>query len=77
MEGYSLRIYHLNKNADGSSLGVKLGKVCIEKNIPVADIANALNVSRQTIYNWFTNKFSVTGKNRDKVISYLSKINRK
>jgi hypothetical protein len=77
MEGYSLRIYHLNKKADGSSLGVKLGRVCIERNIPVADIANALNVSRQTIYNWFVNKYSVTGKNKAEVVSYLAKLNKK
>ena len=43
----------LNKQADQSLLGVKLGKKCIGRGVSVADVANKLNVSRQTVYNWF------------------------
>jgi len=51
--GYTTRLNSLNRQADKSSLGVKLGKVCIKREIPVAEVASQLGVSRQTIYNWF------------------------
>lgn len=50
--GYSLRLVNLNKAA-GKSLGVQLGRVCIENNVPVATVAEHLGVSRQTVYSWF------------------------
>lgn len=52
--GYSARLIELNKQADKRLLGVRLGRVCIKHNIPVADVASTLGVSRQTVYNWFT-----------------------
>lgn len=52
--GYSARLIELNKRADKRLLGVRLGRVCIKHNVPVADVASQLGVSRQTIYNWFT-----------------------
>lgn len=51
--GYSQRIVAANSQADSTLLGVTLGKLCIEQDIPVVDIAEAMGVSRQTIYNWF------------------------
>lgn len=51
--GYSARIIKQNSNADKSRLGVRLGRACIKRNIPVATVANSLGVSRQTVYNWF------------------------
>ena len=51
--GYSLRIANLNKKADESLLGVKLGRVCIRKDVTVIEVATKLKVSRQTVYNWF------------------------
>lgn len=52
--GYSARLIALNKQANPKLLGVRLGRVCIKHNIPVADVASMLGVSRQTIYNWFS-----------------------
>jgi predicted regulator of amino acid metabolism with ACT domain len=51
--GYTTRLCSLNKQADGFMLGVKLGRVCIRKEVPVAKVASQLGVSRQTVYNWF------------------------
>lgn len=51
--GYSQRIVAANSQADSTLLGVTLGKLCIEQDIPVVDIAETMGVSRQTIYNWF------------------------
>ena len=51
--GYSTRLVDLNKKADDRMLGVRLGRVCIENDVPVLSVAMALGVSRQTVYNWF------------------------
>jgi len=52
--GYSFKTVELNKGADKTRLGVSLGKLCINLNIPVVVISSKLGVSRQTVYNWFT-----------------------
>lgn len=51
--GYSNRLVELNNKADDRLLGVRLGRVCIAKDIPVSDVAIQLGVTRQTVYNWF------------------------
>jgi transcriptional regulator with XRE-family HTH domain len=43
-----------NKAADSKHIGVRLGRYCIAQDITVADIADRFEVSRMTIYNWFT-----------------------
>jgi transcriptional regulator with XRE-family HTH domain len=51
--GYSARLIDLNKKADPKLLGVRLGKMCIKHGMSVAEVAELLSVSRQTVYNWF------------------------
>lgn len=51
--GYSLRLVQLNREADHSSLGVQLGRLCIPRDIPVTEVAKRFKVSRVTVYNWF------------------------
>ncbi len=58
MRGYSTKLVELNNRADASSLGVALGRLCIEKSIPVSNVATTLGVSRQTVYNWFCGEYS-------------------
>lgn len=51
--GYSQRLIDANKKADVTSLGVALGRICIELEVSVNDVAQKLGVSRATVYNWF------------------------
>lgn len=51
--GYNAKLIKLNKQASRKLLGVRLGRVCIAHDVPVAEVAYKLGVSRQTIYNWF------------------------
>lgn len=51
--GYNRRLIEANEQADDSSLGVRLGRWCIENDVSVIEIARALSVSRATVYNWF------------------------
>lgn len=52
--GYSVHLVKLVKQADEQLLGVRLGRACIDKGIAVAEVAERLGVSRQTVYNWFS-----------------------
>ena len=52
--GYSLKLIELNKASDKKLLGVYFGAVCIKNDMPVAEVAQKLKVSRQAVYNWFT-----------------------
>jgi predicted transcriptional regulator len=41
------------QKADPNRLGVKLGRVCVEANLPAAYVAKVLETSRTTVYSWF------------------------
>lgn len=51
--GYSQNLVNANKRLDTKSLGVALGRMCIKHNISVRKVAEALGVSRMSVYNWF------------------------
>ena len=51
--GYSQSLAFANKKASVKSLGVALGRACIEKGISVRAVAEHFGVSRQAIYDWF------------------------
>jgi hypothetical protein len=55
-KGYSRKFADANKKADQSHIGVQLGRICIAKDIPVPDVAEYLQVSRQAVYLWFLGK---------------------
>lgn len=50
---YSEKFLLALQKADSTSLGVKLGRLCVEANLPSAYVARALEVSRVTMYKWF------------------------
>ena len=55
-KGYSRKYITANKKADQSHIGVKLGRVCIDRDISVHDVSEYLGVSRQAVYLWFLGK---------------------
>ena len=69
--GYSLRLLELNESADTSNIGVRLGKLCIKKSIPVATISNVLGVSRQTVYYWFCGVYTPQNQTVHKIEQYI------
>jgi hypothetical protein len=54
LRGYSFRLVEAIRAADPKHIGVRLGKYCIAKDIPVSEIAEHFSVSRMTVYSWFT-----------------------
>lgn len=53
---YSTRFLLDLKDADASLLGVQLGRLCVEANLPAVYVANVLGISRNSIYGWFRGK---------------------
>jgi hypothetical protein len=58
MLGYSVKFVDQVKSADPSRLGVRLGLLCINNDVPAVKVAAKLRVSRMTIYQWFTGRTS-------------------
>jgi hypothetical protein len=73
-KGYSLLMADEIKSADSQLLGVQLGRVCINKDIPVSDVASFFGVSRMTVYSWFRGKSVVSGKHAEKMKKLVAKL---
>jgi hypothetical protein len=73
-KGYSLLMADEIKSADSQLLGVQLGRVCINKDIPVSDVASFFGVSRMTVYSWFRGKSIVSGKHAEKMKKLVDKL---
>ena len=41
------------QQGDASLLGVRLGRLCVEANLPVSYVATVLEVTRNTVHLWF------------------------
>ena len=68
----------MNEAADHRRLGVALGRAAIKLGVSVAEVARAMGVSRQTVYNWFIGdydpKASLTGEATKLLISFRKKL---
>jgi transcriptional regulator with XRE-family HTH domain len=72
--GYSARLIALNKKASAKLAGVRLGRMCIKQDIPVAAVAAKLGVSRQTVYNWFCGTHAAHPDTVLKLQAYLTSL---
>jgi len=72
--GYSSHIITLNKKADPKLLGVRLGRMCIKHEVPVAAVMKKLSVSKQTVYNWFRGTSSPQNLIKPKVEAFLASL---
>lgn len=68
---YSAKIVRLNAYADPSLLGVSLGRLCIDRQIPVNRVCKDLDVSKAAVYRWFIGKHEVGKHLRPKVQAYI------
>jgi hypothetical protein len=73
-KGYSTLTVQEVKEANQNLLGVKLGRICVERNIPVTDVSDFFGVSRVTVYSWFRGKTVVSGKHADKMQKLIAKL---
>jgi hypothetical protein len=73
-KGYSILTIQEIKEANPNLLGVKLGKICVGRDIPVKDVAEYFGVSRVTVYAWFRGSGVVSGKHVEKVRVLIGKM---
>jgi hypothetical protein len=74
MAGYSRRTAWLIKQADPRLLGVKLGVICVDRDIPVADVAQWMGVSRMAVYAWFRGESVVSNTHEAKVRELIRRL---
>jgi hypothetical protein len=74
MRGYSVRVAEAIGEADINLLGVQLGRACLAQDIPVAEVAKTLGITRQTVYHWFLGLSEPRGKSCDAIRSYLANL---
>ena len=76
MRGYSQGFIEINQNAkDG--IGPLLGRLCISLKYPVSQVAKELQVSRQTVYDWFSGKTKPSKLTEFKITTLIEKLNSK
>lgn len=51
---YMVKTAEAIKSADRSKFGVRLGLRCVALSVPISVVASKLNVSRNTVLDWFT-----------------------
>ena len=73
MIGYTLAIVLKNKQADGKMVGVKIGRICIKKNISIKEIAEVAGVSNVNVYAWFAGEYSPQPNTAKKIFDYLAR----
>jgi hypothetical protein len=74
MQGYTIRIAKGIKEADGNLMGVKLGRVCLAQDIPVAAVAETFGVTRQTVYYWFLGRSEPRGPACEAIEAYIANL---
>lgn len=57
-------------DGDPASVGVQLGRACVEANLPAAYVARVMGVARMTIYKWFRGH-SITEKNLRTIAAFM------
>jgi len=72
--GYRKNIYDEVISSNSSSLGVQLGKLCVTKDIPVADVATFFGISRQAVYLWFRGEVHPSKRHTEKLEKLIDKL---
>jgi transcriptional regulator with XRE-family HTH domain len=70
-QGYTIKVADAIKDADGNLLGVKLGRICLSRDISVQEAARTLGVTRQTIYQWFCGETNPHEQHIDAMLKWM------
>lgn len=76
MQGYSQLMIENNTKASETS-GTLLGKLCIALKYPASQVAKDLNVSRQTVYDWFSGKAKPSKHLELRILEFIDKQRKK
>lgn len=71
MQGYTVSFIEKVRSSDPSKVGVVLGVRALDKNIPVAAIAEHLGVSRMAVYDWFTGRYTPQDRHAEALEEFI------
>lgn len=77
VRGYYISTLQRIERANRSHIGVKLGLVCVEWNIPVTAVARKFGVTRQTVYSWFLGQRQPSQKMIPRITEYIAELERR
>jgi len=75
--GYSTLFIRKVGEADQGDLVIQFANACIDRELPIAEIALRMEVTRATIYNWFTGKSSPRAHQQEKIRKTLARWQRR
>lgn len=64
MRSYGEKFLLELRDADPTRLGVQLGRLCVDANLPALYVSKILDVSKTTIYAWFRGQYIREQKRR-------------
>ena len=74
MRGYSQLVVEANQQADPHHVGVMLGRVCIAHKISASVIAEELDISRQTVYDWFSGRVKPAKEKESTIMQLIQRL---
>ena len=75
--GYSTLFLRKIEEGDQKALVIQFANACIDRELPIAEIAQGLGVTRATVYNWFTGKSSPRLHQQEKIRRTLARWQRR
>lgn len=75
--GYSTLFIRKVEEADQGDLVIQFASACIGRELPIAEVARRMEVTRATIYNWFTGKSSPRAHQQEKIRKTLARWQRR
>jgi hypothetical protein len=68
---YGDKLLRQLNNPEKITLGVELGRLCVQANLPAAYVAVALECSRMSVYSWFRGT-GIREDHRKRVEAFMS-----
>jgi transcriptional regulator with XRE-family HTH domain len=75
--GYSTLFIRKVEEADRGDLVSQYAYACIDRNLPMSEVARRMDVTRATIYNWFTGKATPRAHQQEKIRKALARWQRR
>ena len=69
--GYTTSVIRKVKEQDASAPVIQLALLCIERDIPMAHVAEKLLVTRMTVHNWFVGKFAPRKSHLQQIVAII------
>jgi len=75
--GYSQRLADACNKTGSDSVGIMLGRLCIEHGVPVNDVAKKFAVSRSTVYNWFWGVHKPKASLKEQILLFIEQLSKR